>query len=36
VAAYLEAGNPLNVPYYERFGFSVVDEGDGPKGGQHI
>lgn len=26
VAAYLEASNPRNVPVYERFGFSVIDE----------
>ena len=36
VAAFLETGNPRNVPYYERFGLRVVDEGDAPDGGPHI
>jgi GNAT superfamily N-acetyltransferase len=34
--AFLETGNPRNVPYYERFGFRVNDEGDAPGGGPHI
>ena len=36
VPAFLETGNPRNVPYYERFGFRVIDEGDAPGGGPHI
>jgi GNAT superfamily N-acetyltransferase len=36
VAAYLEAGNPRNVPYYERLGFSVLAHADTPDGGPHI
>ena len=36
VAAYLEAGNPRNVPYYERLGFKVVEEADAPDGGPHV
>ena len=36
VAAYLEAGNPRNVPYYERLGFSVFAHADAPDGGPHI
>ena len=34
VAAYLESSDPDNVPYYERFGFRVIDElrfPDGPR-----
>ena len=34
--AFLETGNPRNVPYYERFGFRVIDEGDAPGGGPRI
>lgn len=33
---FLETGNPRNVAYYERFGFEVVSEGDGPGGGPHV
>ena len=33
---FLETGNPRNVAYYERFGFEVVSEGDGPDGGPHV
>lgn len=36
VPALLETGTPTNVPYYERFGFRVVDEGDVPDGGPHV
>ena len=36
VPAFLETGNARNVPYYERFGFRVIDEGDAPGGGPHI
>jgi GNAT superfamily N-acetyltransferase len=32
IPAFLQTGNPRNVPYYERFGFRVVDEGDAPEG----
>lgn len=31
-AAYLESSNPVNVPYYERFGFTVLDEISVPGG----
>ena len=33
---YLEAGNPRNVPYYERLGFKVIADADAPEGGPHI
>jgi GNAT superfamily N-acetyltransferase len=36
VPAFLETGNPRNVPSYERLGFRVTDEGDAPGGGPHI
>ncbi len=36
VPALLETGTPRNVPYYERFGFRVFDEGDAPDGGPHV
>jgi ribosomal protein S18 acetylase RimI-like enzyme len=36
VSAFLETGNPRNVPYYERLGFRVIDEGNAPDGGPHI
>ena len=36
VTAALETGTAANVPYYERFGFVVVDEGDAPDGGPRI
>jgi len=36
VAAFLETGNPRNVPYYERFGLRVTGEADAPDGGPHI
>ncbi len=32
----LETGSPGNVPYYERFGFRVVDDADAPDGGPRI
>jgi len=34
--AFLETGTPRNVPYYERFGFRIVDDTDAPDGGPHI
>jgi GNAT superfamily N-acetyltransferase len=34
--AFLETGTPRNVPYYERFGFRIVDDADAPHGGPHI
>lgn len=36
VAAFLEVGNPRNVAYYERFGFTVVEAADAPDGGPHV
>jgi predicted N-acetyltransferase YhbS len=33
---FLETGTPDNVPYYKRFGFRVVDDGDAPGGGPHM
>jgi GNAT superfamily N-acetyltransferase len=36
VPALLETATPRNVPYYERSGFRVVDEGDAPDGGPHV
>ena len=36
IPAYLEAGNPRNVPLYERLGFKVIAEADAPDGGPHI
>ena len=36
VGAFLETAVPANVAYYERFGFTVVEEGDAPLGGPHI
>jgi len=35
-AAFLETSVATNVPYYERFGFEVVEEGDAPNGGPHV
>ena len=35
-AAFLETSIAANVPYYERFGFTVVDQGDAPGGGPHV
>lgn len=35
-AAFLETSVVANVLYYERFGFTVVDQGDAPGGGPHI
>ena len=35
-AALLETSVAANVPYYERFGFDVVDEADAPEGGPHV
>ena len=34
--AYLESSKPENVPYYERFGFTVTDEIKLPQGGPPI
>jgi predicted N-acetyltransferase YhbS len=34
--AFLETSAAANIPYYERFGFNVVDQGDAPNGGPHI
>jgi GNAT superfamily N-acetyltransferase len=34
--AFLETARPHLVGYYERFGFTVVDEGDVPEGGPHV
>jgi len=36
VGAFLETGTSGNVPYYERMGFRVVEEGDAPDGGPHV
>jgi len=36
VGVVLETGNPGNVPYYERFGFRVVDKEDAPLGGPTV
>jgi ribosomal protein S18 acetylase RimI-like enzyme len=35
-AAFLETSVARNVPYYERFGFEVVAEGDAPSNGPHV
>lgn len=34
--AFLETGNPANVPMYEHLGFRVVEESDAPDGGPRI
>jgi GNAT superfamily N-acetyltransferase len=34
--AYLESSNPVNVPYYERFGFEVTGEMTLPNGGPSL
>jgi GNAT superfamily N-acetyltransferase len=34
--AYLETQKPVNVPYYEKFGFRVTGELDIPDGGPHM
>ena len=34
--AYLESSNPVNVPYYERFGFEVTGELKLPGGGPSL
>ena len=34
--AWIETGNPRNVPLYERHGFRVVEDADAPGGGPHI
>ncbi|CAM5712259.1 GNAT family N-acetyltransferase [Mycolicibacterium aubagnense] len=34
--AYLESSNPVNVPYYERFGFEVTGEMVLPNGGPRL
>lgn len=36
VDAFLETGTERNVPYYERFGFRVVEEGEPAPGGPHV
>ena len=33
---FLETGASRNVPYYERFGFRVVEDADAPGGGPHF
>jgi len=33
---FLETGTPRNVPYYERFGFRVVEDPYAPDGGPRI
>jgi ribosomal protein S18 acetylase RimI-like enzyme len=33
---FLETATPENVPYYERFGFRIVDDADAPDGGPHV
>jgi ribosomal protein S18 acetylase RimI-like enzyme len=35
-AAWIETGNPRNVPLYQRHGFRVVDDADAPGGGPHV
>jgi ribosomal protein S18 acetylase RimI-like enzyme len=35
LAVFLETATPSNVPYYHRFGFEVVAEGDAPLNGPH-
>ncbi len=34
--AWIETGNPRNVPLYQRHGFRVVDDADAPGGGPHV
>lgn len=34
--AWIETGNPRNVPLYERHGFRVVEDADAPGGGPHV
>jgi ribosomal protein S18 acetylase RimI-like enzyme len=34
--AYLESSNPVNIPYYERFGFEVTGEIKLPEGGPSL
>lgn len=34
--AYLESSNPVNVPYYQRFGFEVTGEVELPDGGPSL
>lgn len=36
VDAFLETGVARNVPYYERFGFQVIEEGEPTSDGPHI
>lgn len=36
MGAVLETGNPRNVPYYEAFGFRVIDEAEAPDEGPRI
>jgi ribosomal protein S18 acetylase RimI-like enzyme len=36
LAAVLETGNPRNLPYYEAFGFRVVDESESPDDGPRV
>jgi predicted N-acetyltransferase YhbS len=36
IPALLETATARNVPYYERFGLRVVDQGDAPGGGPHV
>jgi GNAT superfamily N-acetyltransferase len=34
--AFLETGNPRNVPYYQHLGFEIVADLDAPNGGPHV
>ncbi len=36
VGVFLETGTPRNVPYYQRFGFRIVDNAEAPDGGPLI
>jgi hypothetical protein len=34
--AYLESSNPVNVPYYQRFGFEITGDITLPNGGPKL